>query len=177
MTKYILAFIGAVVIAGAIYGAYLYPKATQPFGTSGQGTTLNSAKFYGVAGVNLATPGANGTSTSILNNTGNDLYPTAIRAGCESVGTSKTAYTGAGLSSLQISVGTSSTAAPAAVPTTLVNGAVITIATSSPQFELNTIVTSSSLGGAVWPSNTYMTFWSNATNTAMCTFGVDAITS
>ena len=165
---------GALAWFGVTPFLKVVSNVEQIAGASPSGSTFGTAKYAGVA-INAASPGANGTSTSILNTDANDRYPTAIRLGCEGLGTSKTAYTGAGLSALQLSIGTSSTAAPAVIPGTLVSGAAVTIATATPQFELNTVVTSSSLGGAVWPTNTYMTFWLNATNTAACTVGVDYV--
>ncbi len=43
-TKSILALIGAVIIAGAIYGAYQYPEATQQLAGSSAGSSFSTAK-------------------------------------------------------------------------------------------------------------------------------------
>lgn len=177
--NYIKVIIGAVV-AIAIAGAYYFPQVSASFGQSTQGGTGTTARQYNVFGVNLAAPGANATSSSILNNTGVDIYPVAIDVGCEGVGTSKTAYTGAGLAALTLSVGTSSTAAPAAVPANLlVNG--YTIGTSTANFTMasttSVIGNTAATGIGIWPAGSYMTFWFNATNTAICTVGVTGFSS
>src|ERR1035437_1902608 len=113
MTKYILAFIGAVVIAGAIYGAYQYPKAVISLGSTTLGGTTSTAHFYSVA-ANLATVGANATTSSVYNSSANDYYITSAKVGCEGIGSSKTVNTGAGLSALTLTIAISSTAAPVA---------------------------------------------------------------
>ncbi len=162
--KYI---VGVALVVVAIIGflGWKYPIAPAPLaGTSSQGSTFSSAKFYGVA-VNLAAPGANGTSTSILNTDANDRYITSVGAACNGIGTSLTAYTGAGLASLTLKVATSSTAAPAANGNANVVGGTITISTSTAQWLLSTSTTATSLattGGTsvdyiVWAANSYLT--------------------
>jgi len=148
---------------------------------SAAGSTFQNAKFYAVA-ADLSSPGSTGTSTSVLNGTTNDLYITDIKIGCEGIGTSKTAYTGTGLSALTLKVSTTSTASPAAVGTNLVNGATITISTSTPFFTLSTSTvgtagTGSSSYFLVWSAGSYLTFQTNATNTALCTFGANVFSS
>lgn len=170
--------IAVIVAVIVIVGAYYFPKYKQSAplqvaGTSPSGSTFLNAKFAGIA-MNLASPGTNGTSSSILNTDANDRYVHDFKVGCEGVGTSKTAYTGTGLANLQIAIGTTTTAAPA----TFLSFAAITtganISTSTVNFEVassTTLVATSSLA-AIWPANTYMTFFWNATNTAACTVGV-----
>lgn len=144
------------------------------------GSTFGTAKFAGVA-VNLASPGANGTSTSILNGDASDRYISSIKAGCQGVGSSNTAYVGGGLASLQLTVATSTTAAPATNSNTnSVGGGAVVISTSTAVFGISTstIAGNSTSPGItkvyfVWASNSYLTFTTNATNTAACTFGVD----
>ena len=184
LSKTLVSLVLALAITGAIYGAYrhadsLFASVHGIFGVSSQGSTGSTARQFNVFGVNLASAGANATSSSVLNNTGNDLYVTAVKAGCENVGTSKTAYTGAGLSALTFSVGTTSTAAPAVVPTNLIGGSAFTVATASPYFLLasSTNGAAGSNGIGIWPANSYMTFFTNATNTAVCSFSVDAFSS
>lgn len=147
-------------------------------GTSPAGSNFGTAKFAGVA-INLASPGANATSTSITNTDSNDRYVTNFKVGCENVGTSKTAYTGTGLSSLQVSIGTTTASAPATFSSFAAVALNLNIATNT----VNLIVSSSTLQTAtssmamVWPTGTPMTFAFNATNTAVCTVGVDYIGS
>lgn len=173
--------IAGIVIALAIVGGYYFPavQVLQLAGTSSQGSTFSSAKFAGIA-VNLNAPGANATSSSLLNTDANDRYVTALKGGCEVVGTSQTAYTGAGLASLTLFAATTSTAAPATVSNTnKVGGGNLTIGTSTPNF---TISSTTAAGGSnavynIWPAGSYLTFTTNATNTAVCTFGADYIAS
>lgn len=172
-TYWIVGIIGVILLVGA----YFFPSSTntttvQNVG-SAAGTTSNTAKFAGVVAVPSA-PGANATSSSILNGDAGDRYITSVKVGCESVGTSKTAYTGAGLASLQVTMSTTSTAAPTAGGTTI---STITIATSTPTF-LQASSTASGTSGTgsflyIWQSGSYLTFTTNATNTATCTFGGD----
>lgn len=177
LQKSVLAIVGIVVLVGSYGGyRYLFSSPSQIAGTSPTGSTFGTAKYAGIT-ANLAAPGANATSSSILNTDSNDRYPTAVRIGCQGIGTSKVAYSGGALANLLLSVGTSSTAAPTQVPGTLVTGSTITIGTTTGQDVVNTVVTASVLGAAVWPAGSYMTFFTNATNTAQCTFGVDYIGS
>lgn len=178
-TKAIIALFGAFVIGIAIWGAYQYPNAAQLAGTSPAGTTSATAKFYSVA-ASLAAPGANGTSSSVYNASANDLYITAIKAGCSGLGTSLVAYSGGGLANLLLRVATTSTSAPATNGVNVVGGGTITIATSTVDY----VVASStaqmpgvSSTTVKWASGSYITFSTNATNTATCTFGVDAFSS
>lgn len=168
----------AIVVVGVMAaGGYLYPKFNLSLGSSA-GATFNTAKYAGVV-ANLATPGANGTSTSIRNTDSGNRYVTGLRYGCSGIGTSQTAYTGAGLASLQLTVGTTTTAAPAVIPASpfLVANALV-IATSSVNTAAGSSTPTVALGNAtIWPAGSYMTFWVNATNTAACTFGVDYIGS
>lgn len=183
MTDYLkpaIAVVLAAVIALAIVGAYQYPKTEVITSTSPQGGTTTTAHFYSVA-VNLATPGANATSSSVFNSSSNDYYVSSIKGGCENIGTSKTAYTGTGLAALTLSVATSSTAAPIGnANANIVGNTTITIGTSTSQFAVSSS-TLASLGtpspSIIWGAGTYMTFTFNATNTAACTVGVEAFSS
>ncbi len=191
LQKSVLALVGVIIVIGT-FGGYKYLFSGHPtlqgVGTASAGATNLTGTWASVAGVNLATPGTagvvggNGTSSSILNNSTNDWYISSIKVGCENVGTSQTAYTGAGLASLTLKVATSSTAAPATnANTNLVGGGSITLGTSTAQFGIST----STLGVAngspavyiIWAAGTYMTFTTNATNTAVCSFGVDYFSS
>lgn len=140
------------------------------------GSQFGDARQAAVA-INLAAPGVNATSTSIINTDGNDRYITSEKATCESVGTSKTAYTGTGLASLTLSIATSTTANPASNANTNTLP-VITVATSTTQFGIasSTVGTpGNGLVGNVWLAGSPLTITANATNTATCTVGVDYI--
>lgn len=173
--------LGAIcLVLGGLIGYALHPDApVTNFGTSTAGSTFTTAKLPAVA-INLVNPGANGTSTSILNNTGQAQYISSIKAFCTGVGTSQSANVGAGLLALTLSVGTTSTAAPAVIPTNLVGNNAITIATSSSYFSLSSSTSAfpgNGTGFNVWGNGSYLTFWFNATNTAACTVGVDTLSS
>lgn len=170
--------IGAVILVAilAIAGGYEYPKPYSSFGVSPSGSTFREAKFAAVA-ANLAAPGANGTSSSVLNTDTADRFVTGVRAACEGIGTSQTAYTGTGLAALTFSVATSSTAAPASLSPTNYVAQNLTIATATIATSLasSTSATNNTGLAAVWHPGEYMTFLTNATNTATCTLGVDYI--
>ena len=167
--KTTIAIVVAAFIALAIAGGYFYPQIPSLFG-SAAGTTYNDAKFAGTV-VNLALPGANATSSSIYNGDAGNRYVSDYKLGCTGLGTSYTAYTGAALAALTLTIGTTSTAAPAVIPSSNVVASAVTVATTTAS---NAIFTSSTGGGLanVWGPGTYMTFWFNATNTAACTVGV-----
>lgn len=174
--------IGAILGVLAFVGFSPFTKTiVQQFSSTTQGATGNTARQANIYGVNLATPGANATSSSILNPTGQDVYITAFKAGCTGIGSSNTAYTGSGLAALTVKLATTSTAAPANITNAnLIGGAGVIIATSTPQFM---IASTTSAGTAaapgsgaiygIWTANSYITFQVNATNSAVCTFGVD----
>lgn len=172
------AVIAGAIVAGVAFFVKENSSQSVAQGTSSSGNVYNTAKFAGKV-ANLASPGANGTSTSILNTDATDRYVTGLRIGCEGVGSSKTAYTGAGLAALTITVATSSTAAPATLSPWAAITVGFTIPTSTPAYVLasSTPQLATSTWPAIWPTNTNMTFQTNATNTGVCTFGVDYIGS
>lgn len=181
--KIVSAVVVAVVLGVAIYGGYLYPQTPSTFGSSPQGATAQNAKQYSILGVNLAAPGANATSSSILNNTGQDLFISGIKAFCEGVGTSRSVVSGNGLSALTFTVATTSSATPSVFPagSNLVLGGAVTIATTTPNFGISTSTVPApggvSTSSIVWLAGSYLTFLTNATNTAVCSFGADVTSS
>ncbi len=180
--KLLFAGVAVLSVMGALafFGLSPYGKTVvkQVFG-SPAGSTFGTAKFAAVA-INLASPGANGTSTSIQNTDTSDRYVTDIKVGCEGVGTSQTAYTGTGLSALTLTVGTTSTAAPAAVPSNnIVGNGTLTIATTTANFTVASSTAPAPNGitqvNNIWGAGMFMTFATNATNTAKCSVGVGYI--
>lgn len=175
MNNYIKSGVGVVVLALILWAGVTYPKVVQTLGGSPSGTTFGDAKFAAVS-INLANPGANGTSTSLINTDGTDRYVSAVKVGCEGIGTSQTAYTGTGLAALTMKVGTTSTSNPASfLSFAAISNTGITISTSTvdTMISSSTLLVATSSLAAVWPSNTPMTFYFNATNTAQCAIGVD----
>lgn len=176
INKIILGLVCVCILGIAVY---LVKSPTQDVaGSSPVGSSFSTAKFYGVT-VNLATPGVYGTSTSILNTDSQDRYVSALKVGCQGVGQSKTPYTGAGNVNLQIIAGTTTTAAPATSTLAQSLAMNFTIATGLPTafVSSSTLQTATSTNATVWAANTYMTFFFTATNTAVCTVGVDAFGS
>lgn len=172
-TKVLASVLGVAVVAGVL--ALFYFEAPRlAFGASPTGSAFADSKVADVA-INLAAPGANATSTSILNTDANDRYITSEKTLCEGVGTSKTAYSGGGLASLTVTIATSSTAAPATNGNTNTLP-VITVATTTTQYGIasSTMATpGNGLISDIWAANSYLTFTVNATNTATCIIGVN----
>lgn len=176
LTLMVIVAIFAGLIGGVIaltFGGGSHVVIQQAAGASPVGSTFGSAKYAGIT-ASLATA----TSSAIVNTDSNDRYVISTEAACTGVGTSKTAYTGTGLSALTLQIGTSSAATPFN-SAAAVSGAGITLATSSVNFYLasSTIVTGTSSNAMTWAAGTTMYFVVNATNTAACTFGVRYIGS
>ncbi len=178
MNNSLVSTIVVSVVAGLLAGAVVHfwapaPKqtVTQQFvAGSAVGTTFNTAK---VAAVNMSLATAAATTSSVYNGDSSDRIILDLFASCSGVGASKTAYTGAGLLALTISAATTSTSAPANVTNSnLVFGASgTTIATSTPDaYSANTTFTAGAFLRR-WASGSYLSFFSNATNTAACTVG------
>lgn len=173
-TKSMIAIVVLVVLGIAIFGAYQYPKQHASLGASPSGTTFNDSKTADIS-INLASPGANATSSSVLNGDVNDRFITSEKVLCQGVGTSQTAYTGAGLASLTITIATSSTASPTTNGNTNTLP-VVTIATSTTQFAISSSTAGTPGNGLVtnvWKAGSYISFFANATNTATCIVGVN----
>lgn len=183
MTKNILygaVVVGALLGAAAFFGLTPFGKEIvgQAFGATANSTNSSQNQLF-IYGWNLA----NGTSTSILNTSGNDVWATQLQYNCSGVGSSNTPYTGAGLASVTFKAATTSTShvtdtSASNVAVTNTNLAVsFTLATSS----ANQLVASSTLsvGGQILnediPPNAYITFFVSATNTAVCNVGVQII--
>lgn len=181
--KYIIVAVIALIAAGGIFGGYKYLFAPNQL-TAAATPTAPSGSIYGTAKVAdvvmqpstgiAGTAGA--TTTSILNTDLTDRMITTVRAICGSVGTSRTAYTGTGLASWQLSIATTTTSNPTSLGSVnLVSGAAITVATATPDVVISSSTPSISTNfffGDRWAAGTPLTFSFNATNTAACTVGV-----
>ncbi len=174
----------ALVLVGFIAGGFLVHSfssnavtTVQTAGASPSGSTFSTRKQAAIV-VNLASPGANGTSTSVTNTDANQRYVTGYEYGCNGVGTSYTAYTGTALASLQMTIGTTSTANSVTIPSVNPVANVAIIGTSSVYTaNASTSVTTANPLAARWDPGVAMTFWFNATNTAVCTVSVDYLGS
>lgn len=179
--KNVIAIIAALIVVGGVIGSYFYPQnevKTVMLAGSPAGSTFNNAKFAGVV-VSLQSTTTNGTSTSLLNSDASDRYVVAVRAACEGLGTSKSVGAGAGIAALSYSVATTSTANPS-TPTynfALASSTVMGTSTVNNLVSSSTILSASTTNAMVWAAGTNLTFWWNATNTAVCTEGVDYIGS
>lgn len=196
-TKQIVATVAVIVAVVAIYYAYQYPQFQSGVGgTSAVGTTFNSAK---VAAISFAPAAPGATTTSILNGDANDRYVLSNFVACNNATSSFTAVTGTGLANLIFQAATTSTNAPVLVTNTnlVMNDIVATgtvAAGAASNFGGIVLAASSSVASTtaatgvngftqnanaginafkfVWSSGSYLTFVSNATNTAACTVGV-----
>lgn len=159
-----VAFI-ALVVGAAVYLMGGHKQIT----ASTAAVTANDAK---IAEFNFAPTTAAATTTSVLNSDSQDRIITSFDTACSGLGTSLTAYTGAGLAALVFKVATSSTDTPNNLSNTnyVYNG---TIATSSSSFYDASSTPGLTSATVVnfnrrWPAGTYLTVSSNATNTASC---------
>lgn len=175
----------SIVLVIAIVLGFVYKLSngvSVTAGTSPTGATFNDAKL---ALIVMAPATGTATSSSVLNNTSNDWYVTSIKAGCEKLGTSFTAYTGAALANLTLSIATSSTVGPATNGNgNLVGLGVVNIATTTGNFTeasstASTAVpnTGSTAINNVWAAGSYETFTFNATTTGVCSVGLEYFSS
>lgn len=169
-TLSIVAVLGLLV--GLVAGHSLWPQNIAT--ASPAGSTFSNAKFAGIT-INLANQSANGTTSSIVNTDANDRYVTSFKIGCENVGTSGGNNAGAGYAALQFNIGTTSASAPVAFSSFAAIALNVKVSTSTTNVLVSssTLLTATSSLATVWPSGTPMTFYSNATNTAVCTVGVE----
>ncbi len=164
ITYFIVAI--AILLVGVSIGVHFGGKSFVG-ATSVAGTTFNTAK---VAQINLSLASASATSTSLLNTDDNDRIVTDAFATCSGLGTSLTAYTGAGLAALTIQAATSSTAT-LGLNANLNYALNVTMATATADGYTATS-TYTLVASRRWAAGSYMVFFSNATNTALCSPGV-----
>lgn len=174
MKTYAKIVLGVFLLGAIIAGWYLpFSTVTQLVTGSAVGTTFVTAK---VAQINFSPATGTATSTSVYNSDDSDRIVTDAFVSCNTLGTSYTAYTGTGLASLQFFAATTSASAPAIVtnPNFAMN---VVVATSTPTDAFTATSTYTFVPGRRWKTATYMTFFSNATNTAACTVGVHYVGS
>lgn len=162
-----------VVVVAIMVGGYFYPKYSMPVGTvsTTNTTTFNSAK---VAEVGFIPATAGATSTSILNTDSTDRVVIDSFYYCNVLGTSYVANTGSGLANLTFTAATTSTASPAALGNTalLLSSNVATTSAGASTYVSSSTTPYPDNSSRLWKSGSYMTFFSNATNTAQCVAGV-----
>lgn len=172
--KQVSLFVAIAILS--VIGWFLPFKSIQNvLSASPSGSTLSTQKGLGVAGW---TPGNGATTTSIQNNTGQDVVVTGCFAQTENATTSYTAVTGAGLASFNLKAATTSTAAPAVVANTnfVLNMNIATGTNAAggapfPQILQSTSTAVSAAAGIsalpfMVPSGSFLTFIANATTTS-----------
>lgn len=164
--------IGAVValLIGFAVGTVLSPAevAVAPQGVSSVGSSNFTARL---ASITMAPSTASATTTSILNNGGTDRAIESAFISCNTVGTSQTFTTGAGLSAWNLKIATTSVASTGLQGNTNY-AADMSISTSTADaYSATSTNPAPNPVSRIWPVNTYLTFLFNATNTAACTVG------
>lgn len=161
--------LGLIVVGIVAILGLRFPHAELQNATAAPaGSTFGTQKQGSISFIPSSTTA---TSTSILNSDSTDRFLTIEQSACQGVGTSFTS-----VSALTLKAATTSTASPGVVTNTNLAES-ITIATSSTYFVSATSTNSSigqsaiGLGSLVWPAGSYLTFWVNATNSAVCTVG------
>ena len=182
--KDIIKSVVVALVAGIVSGCivlHFVPKSqtVQNFGSSTVGTTFTVQKQLSVI-MSLA----NGTTTSVVNSNAYDEYLTSFNYACTGVGTSQTAYSGAGLANLTVKAATTTTNLSASTPTsnTAANANLSLTTSNISTSTATTVVASSSIQDIttsfmIVPAGSYLTFITNATNTATCTFAAEVIGS
>lgn len=170
-----------VVVVIAIGADFVIPQPVktivQQLGSNGG--TQSTQKVLAARQWDMST----GTTTSIQNNTGSDVFATNVQYSCTGVGSSQVGFTGAGLAAVTFKAATTSTSLTASTPTvnTLVSNtnlaANLTFSTSSPLLMVasSTLSAGGSVLGSWIKAGSYLTFFTNATNTAVCNVGVQVI--
>lgn len=161
--------LGAVIV-GLVVGFWLHAPSTivRELGATNSpvGTTNDTARRASV--VFIPSTGS-ATSTSILNSGSVDRIVTDVTYDCNTVGTSQTAYSGAGLNSLVFQAATTSSSAPNSLGNTnFILNTQVSTSTSDLYVASTTPGLVSTVTNRVWPTGSYLTFTSNATNTAVC---------
>ena len=181
-SKVAISLVCAVVITGAIWGAYQYPKAIQVVVGSAVGSKFSSAKIAAVA---MVPSTRTATSSSVYNGDESARWIQSGFVSCAGVTTVYTDLTGAGLAGWSISAATTTTDSQGLQANT--NHALnLALGTSTPWLNLASTTASTTypsgfstniLGlNGYWPASTYLTFLFNATSsTATCTVGVNYI--
>lgn len=136
------------------------------------GSTFSNAKIASV--IMAPSTAAASSSAALLNTDASDRYIESIFADCNTVATSRTYLTGAGLDLWRLSFATSS----AASQTGNANVLTMSIATATPdRYNYEGTSTSTADYLRVWKTGTYLIPTFNATNTASCVVGAHYLAS
>lgn len=171
----VVAVVIAFLLGKSLTNTILLPS-NQSVG-SAVGTTFSTAR---VAQVNITPSTGTATSSSILNSDDSDRIITDGFYSCSGMGSSQTAYTGAGLTSsgLILAAATSSSATPNASSFVLGSYALnVVVATTTVSDSYIATSTYTAVFTRRWAAGSYLNFFFNATNTAACTVGVHYLAS
>lgn len=159
------------LVALAIVGGYFFPTIKGSFGaTSATGTTNNVTSWSSITFLPLTA-----STTSLLNTGASDRAILGSYTMCTSATTVRSYGAGAGLANFTVQAATTS----ADGSTKGLEGNVNYIVNESVATSTGTGYTASTTEGVIygisriWPVNTYLTFITNATTTASCSFGVE----
>lgn len=166
ITKSVIALVLAVVIGGAIWGAYQYPKAQMVLG-SPTGAMFGDGK---VAATNYSPATSAASTTSMLNTDGSTRYITDEFASCSGVNGQGSTFTAAtttvaGSTGLQGNINF------------ILNAAATTTTSSTFEYVASSTEGVLTYTSRLWPANTNLTFLSSATNAGLCTVGVHYLAS
>jgi hypothetical protein len=164
-------YIATLVVVLAIVGGYFFPKVNNKFGAvSATGTTNNVTSWSSITFVP-----STASTTSLLNNGASDRAILGSYAMCTNEVTVLNWATGAGLANFTVKAAT-----------TTLDGSTVGLAGSVNYIMNVNIATTTGYGfvatstegypiyvGRIWPTGTYLTFITNATSTATCSFGVE----
>lgn len=168
-----LKVLGLIILVTILAGGYFYPKQVQ---NNNVGAASSSGQtFSGSNSTTVTFAPLTSSSTSILNNGGNDRDITKVVVSCQGIGTSYS-YNGAtAIASWQLSnVATTSVSSNGNQGNVNYMYAATTIATTSPYSFMSTTTEGVIYAvSRIWPVNTYLTFNFNATNTAACSLTAD----
>lgn len=169
MNKFTYTIVGVLILGlGILIGHSFWGQTKLTVGTNAVGTIATTAKE---ATIIYSLASQSSTSTSILNTDSTDRIILATYQSCQNLGSSFSPVTGSGITNLIIQAATTSTAAPVLLGNSnLIMSSIV--ATTTTSFELvSTSTTASSEISRIWASNSYLTFNTNATNTAICLVG------
>lgn len=176
MKNYIIALIAGIFVGGFIgYTLFTVEAPVTAIATT-PGNTFSNAKVAEI-GFAPTAPGTNATSTSILNTDSTDRIVESAFVACSSVGSSFVANTGAGLAEFLVKMATTSTAAPSALTNTNYIANIVVATSTSDSYTATSTNPAPGPVGRLWASGSYLTIFTNATNTAQCVGGVHYLAS
>lgn len=180
----ILTVIGVLVVlgCGVLLGHALAPSTSTIVGAAVQnsaGTTFNTAKVAEITmNPSSTSAGATATTSSILNTDATDRVITDSFVSCNGTGVSSTGQPTVNTWVWNMATTSASAPANAATLNTNLAGSLVVSTSSADIYAASS--TSFSVGGDYirrWAAGSYLTIFTNATNTATCQVGVHYLAS